>query len=404
VNKSILIFTDNFPFGRSEPFFETELDYIDHSFEKITILPLEKGKNKILRAVPEKAEILNPVFNEIKDKKELLFKGLFNTSLVFSLLREGMRSGVWKSLSRLRIWFTHMLMIRSMLADIRSRNYLQLFNEYDILYFYWGLRWSQIIPFLPADLKSRIIIRFHGSDLYEHTNKGYIPWRYMQLHRITRAIAISDAGKRYIENQYPFLLGKTSVSRIGTLDYGLNPFNKSKLIHIASCSNIVAVKRVELIVRTLEFVKIDVEWIHFGSGPLKSMIEKISAKLPENIKWRLAGAIDHEELMNHYRTSTIDLFINVSSSEGVPVSVMEAMSFGIPVIATNVGGTSEIVSEKTGLLIDKDFSPAELASALEKYAQRPDPEILRKAAREEWEKMSMAEKVYPEFINNLLTL
>ena len=33
------------------------------------------------------------------------------------------------------------------------------------------------------------------------------------------------------------------------------------------------------------------------------------------------------------------VFLNVSSSEGVPVSIIEAMSFGIPCIATNVGGT-----------------------------------------------------------------
>lgn len=42
----------------------------------------------------------------------------------------------------------------------------------------------------------------------------------------------------------------------------------------------------------------------------------------------------------------------MSDSEGIPVSIMEAMSFGIPVIARNVGGMSEIVNEENGLLLE----------------------------------------------------
>lgn len=44
----------------------------------------------------------------------------------------------------------------------------------------------------------------------------------------------------------------------------------------------------------------------------------------------------------------------MSDSEGIPVSIMEAMSFGIPVIARNVGGMSEIVNEENGLLLEND--------------------------------------------------
>ena len=401
MNKRILIFTDNYPYGKSEPFLETELKYIDRHFEKVSLLPLERGRGKNIREIPQKTEIVSPVFNEIKSRAEFVFKGLCNKSLLFSLLKEGINSQVWKSQTKFRTWVTHLLMIRRILAEIQDRNLIQFINQFNILYFYWGLRWSQIIPFLPEDLKPKIIIRFHGSDLYEHTNNGYIPWRFQQLNRITSAIVVSNTGKKYIEDQYPFLKGRVYISRIGTQDYGLNPYIKSDIIRIISCSNLYAVKRVGLIVRTLGFVKSRVEWIHFGDGPMRNEIEKQMAKLPENIYCKLAGTVTHIELMDYYRTTSIDLFINVSSSEGVPVSVMEAMSFGITVIATNVGGTSEIVSEKTGLLIDKDFSPSELAMEIEELANRSDVSTLRRNAREEWENKSMADKVYPDFIKHL---
>ena len=44
----------------------------------------------------------------------------------------------------------------------------------------------------------------------------------------------------------------------------------------------------------------------------------------------------------------VDLFLTVSANEGIPVSIMEAQSFGIPVIATDVGGISEIVNNVNG--------------------------------------------------------
>ena len=60
----------------------------------------------------------------------------------------------------------------------------------------------------------------------------------------------------------------------------------------------------------------------------------------------------------------IDLFINTSSSEGVPVSIMEALSVGIPIIATDVGGTKEIVTKTTARIASEtriegpNFRPA----------------------------------------------
>lgn len=402
MNRQILIFTDCFPYGKSEPFLEPELIYIAEAFKKVTLLALEKGLDKNLREIPSRTDMISPVFNHIKNKTELLIKGLFNTSLLCRLFGEGIRSGAWKSMTKFRIWFTHFLLIRSLLSDIKKRDLIRFFNQYDILYFYWGLRWSQIIPFLPLDLKSKIIVRFHGSDLYEHTNHRYIPWRNQQLVRIHSAVVISDTGKKYITDHYQFPADRIFLSRIGTKDYGRNPSGKPESTRIISCSNLVPVKRVGLLVEALMFIQKRIEWIHFGDGAMRNEIEELCADLPQNINWKLAGAVNHAELMSFYSSVPVDLFINVSSSEGVPVSIMEAMSFGIPAMATDAGGTSELVSEKTGLLINIDIAPQELAFKIEELISRPDISTLRRGAREIWENKSMADKVYPDFINHLL--
>lgn len=79
--------------------------------------------------------------------------------------------------------------------------------------------------------------------------------------------------------------------------------------------------------------------------------------------------------MEYYKNESVDLFINTSSSEGLPVSIMEACSFSIPTIATNVGGTAEIVREgETGLLLDKDFDPEELGNKIKYMAEISEEE------------------------------
>ena len=93
--------------------------------------------------------------------------------------------------------------------------------------------------------------------------------------------------------------------------------------------------------------------------------------------------------------------MNVSASEGLPVSLMEASSFGIPVIATDVGGSAEMIdSERNGFLLQKDFPAGELAQKLEIMLCSSAEETAerRKAARELWEKHYCAETNYDRFV------
>jgi glycosyltransferase involved in cell wall biosynthesis len=98
---------------------------------------------------------------------------------------------------------------------------------------------------------------------------------------------------------------------------------------------------------------------------------------------KLNGFVDNKNLIKFYQSQPVDLFLNVSASEGLPVSIMEALSFGIPVIATDVGGTSELVNENNGQLIPANFDINELAYSIECMLKLDplDLELLRKNAR-----------------------
>ena len=102
----------------------------------------------------------------------------------------------------------------------------------------------------------------------------------------------------------------------------------------------------------------------------------------------------------------IDLFLNVSESEGIPVSIMEAISAGIPVIATDVGGTSEIVNDSFGTLIPKYFLINDLAKIIFQFNRKREEQKkqMKTNAKKFWSENFDAMKNYQmfaEFLSNI---
>lgn len=88
-----------------------------------------------------------------------------------------------------------------------------------------------------------------------------------------------------------------------------------------------------------------------GDGPMKKKLQKAAKDLgiSENIEWH--GWVDKNRLLELYQQS--DCFINPSFCEGMPNAVLEAMSCGLPVIASNVPGNNDVISDgENGILYD----------------------------------------------------
>ena len=88
-----------------------------------------------------------------------------------------------------------------------------------------------------------------------------------------------------------------------------------------------------------------------GGGSYKSALKNIVDKLEINKSVSFKGELDRIECLKLMSKS--DIFINPSYSEGLPTSVLEAGALGMPVIATDVGGTKDIINPQTGILVSK---------------------------------------------------
>jgi glycosyltransferase involved in cell wall biosynthesis len=87
-----------------------------------------------------------------------------------------------------------------------------------------------------------------------------------------------------------------------------------------------------------------------GGGPSLAHLKALAAELGVSASVEFLGFLNEEEVIAALAAS--DLFVLPSYVEGIPVSAMEAMAVGVPVIATNIAGTSELVENGvTGLLV-----------------------------------------------------
>ena len=178
---------------------------------------------------------------------------------------------------------------------------------------------------------------------------------------------------------------------------------------IVSCSWCTEVKRIDLIINTLSKIKNKrIRWIHFGDGYLYESLKALAKKvLPPNIEYAFKGAVANVEILDFYKNNSIDVFLNVSASEGIPVSIMEVQSFGIPVIATDVGGVKEIITHgENGYLIQKNFCIDELVAHIEEFIIMPvDKKInLRKVARTMWQNKYSASYNYTRIFEKIIKL
>jgi colanic acid/amylovoran biosynthesis glycosyltransferase len=164
------------------------------------------------------------------------------------------------------------------------------------------------------------------------------------------------------------------------------------------------VKRLDLIIAVLQKLKLtNLKWIHFGDGPLRKEIENIAKKKLVNLKFEFKGLTPNNEILDFYHENFIDLFLNLSDSEGIPVSIMEALSAGIPVLATDVGGTGEVVNNNHGFLIPQNLNSDEVAHIINNYfySESGLNRKLRENAYKYWEENYNAESNYMEFFNLL---
>jgi len=420
--KILVLITFSYPYGAiRESFLDTEIPHLCLYFDKVIILPrsLPDVTERITRNFPEVVKIDNSLIwdatNKIGVIKNILMRGLLCLRSKFfyiEIIKKPAITTNVKSLKKLVGFLSEALILQKWASSYMVKN--NFIPQSTVFYTYWLDASTLGLGLLRNEYPDMIVIsRAHGVDLYEERHiPAYIPLRNETLSSISKIFFISKNGKEYLTKKYPLYLEKYQTSRLGVEDsHFITPISGDGIFRIVSCSYIVPVKRLHLLINGLKELGVlrpnkMVEWTHIGYGPLESSIKKLALEvLPIHIKFNFTGYLTNKAVIEYYQQHNVDIFINVSESEGIPVSIMEAQSCGIPVIATDVGGTHEIVTDEVGLLLNSDPTPTDIANAILKFIDNPNLINEKKAkCKENWRLYYNAKVNYNSFAQEIATL
>lgn len=238
----------------------------------------------------------------------------------------------------------------------------------------------------------RVVSRTHGYDLYEELY-GVWPLRPRAIELLDGLFADSSIGAKYLREKYPQFKEKYNTALLGVPDPGgVAQPSEDGVLRIVSCSNFHPVKRIDLLFQSVisaarKRPQQVIQWTHFGGDgdTRQHYTQRIANEFPANARGSFPGYQSQRELIQTYLSNPVDVFVNVSSTEGTSVAMMEAVSCGIPVLATAVGGNVEIVQERNGFLLSANPTPEEIADALLNVCDHREEWMKkRQGSREVW--------------------
>lgn len=171
---------------------------------------------------------------------------------------------------------------------------------------------------------------------------------------------ISEDGKRMMLERGVEDNSKLQVLPMGVAIPPRVPFSRPKVNVVLCPADFLKVKGHRYLLRAWRIMKdrgIGGELWLAGKGALRGALTKLAEDLAIADSVKFLGTIAHASLLDLYANGMISVVTLASIDlgggchEGIPVSLVEAMSYGIPVIGTNTGGIPELIKPGTGLLV-----------------------------------------------------
>lgn len=407
--ESAVIFTLFYPYSTFDYYVDVEVEMICKQFKKVYIIPISIEKT-IERKLPKNAELVESRFaaTPFKSLVTALFSKMYWKEVFLAIHHKKLNLALFKhlTLQHAKVSFLKKLLLDKLKSDVNI----------GWVYSHWLLEGVYAASGLKDKYGFKLISKAHSLDIYKerHVNT-YIPFLENSVKKIDQIHFIANLGKQYFNTNYKFEMPieKQYVSRLGIQNLlPLKNFQSQGAIKLISVSYIYPLKRVDLILEAISMISdFDVEWHHIGAY-YKDHTEKIKSKAAailkekSNLKIVWLGDYSIPQVYDYYSNNQFDLFVSASSSEGIPVSMMESMSFGIPVLSTDVGGVKEIVEHNSnGILIESNPTASAIASQISKYyyLTQAQKTTMRNNAYQTWKTKYNADINFQKFLDIALT-
>lgn len=202
-----------------------------------------------------------------------------------------------------------------------------------------------------------------------HSPSGLMRWSRRRLHPFYAAhVSVGDESARLVEAEVGLPRGSVRTIHNGVPEVDLPPPPDGPHAPVlGSLGRLDEQKGYELLVEALARIP-DATGVIVGEGSLRAELETRAAALGVGARLRLPGWSD--DARSHL--PEFDVFVLPSRYEGFPLSILEAMLAGLPVVASDVGSVSEaVVDGETGFVVPPGDVDA-LTAALRRLVDDPD--------------------------------
>jgi glycosyltransferase involved in cell wall biosynthesis len=407
--KYLVILTKQFPYQWREQYVAHELAALARQFDKVFIYPHDhyQKKDVVRFDLPKGVEVidLNQQFVPAARHKVVL-------SSIGAFIGEWFCSKrKWYQLKAWRRFYSIYATQYALGEMLMSWQRKQGIADNDVLYYSY---WMSASALCLGILKRRgsikgFLTRAHSVDLY-HEDWGLLrdehsvpPFRCLKEHNASMIYPISNHGLTHIKER-GVQSDRISTRYLGVLDGGLGPTPSGEIFTLVTCSGIDDNKRIHLLGEALSRLNKPARWIHFGDGPLRE--QALRSITSDSVIFECKGQTSNDDVRAFYSKEPVHCFVNLSIVEGLPVSIMEAISHGIPVIATAVYGVPEIVTNGyNGATLPVQFTNEQIDEALMLFMVNPEQMATsRRNARTRYEELFNAEKNYNEFAKEIASL
>lgn len=256
------------------------------------------------------------------------------------------------------------------LFSYRKKVDVVLIDTFSTQNFYYAYIISQLARYF----KIQYIPILHG---------GNLPIRILKCPKMSKKIfknsKVNVSPSNYLKNEFE-KNGFNTVLIPNVLDIKLYQFKKRekfapKLLWVRAFDKTYNPTMAIEVLRELKKTYANASLCMIGpnkDGSLRSVQEKITTfDLSDSVE--ITGVLPMEEW--HKKSEEYDIFINTTNFDNMPVSVIEAMALGLPVISTNVGGMPYLIeNNETGVLVDAN-NAAQMTTAVITIIENPKQSV-----------------------------
>jgi len=230
----------------------------------------------------------------------------------------------------------------------RSKQLIRQLKQADVIHIHSPSVIRAILPLFPFFIMKQVIYTIHG-EVDPPQSLLAISHQVARLY-LNNTVAVSPSAKNSVSQRYGW-----KSHQVGVIKNGISVGNKAKQltkkVTLGVVSRIIPLKNIPMLFDAVLMLPTElqhnVDIQIFGDGSELDNVKVKAKQLSQQIPVSFHGnVIDENDIYNAF-----DVLVMCSDTEGLPMSILEAMGYGIPVISTNVGAIPQVVlAQKTGWL------------------------------------------------------